>query len=86
MDKYQLLIKSVCLQTGVSFAVGKVIMDNYFRLLKEIISEAREDDPDSFRNVRVPKFGIFYSTEEKRNKEQGRRKHIKNGKISRSKI
>lgn len=64
MDKKQYaLIRSACLQNGVSFEVGKAIIDNYFRMMKEIIKDAGNDE---YKNMRVMKLGIFYSTEQKR--------------------
>ena len=66
MDKYSKLIKSASLQTGIDPKVGKVIMDNFFRYLKEVLKRGELEDPDSFDNIRIMKLGTFYSSQERR--------------------
>lgn len=69
MDKYHQIIKSVSLQTGIHPKVGTVIMDNFFRYISDVLSETDLEDEDSFKNIRIPKLGIIYSTKDKRKRE-----------------
>lgn len=73
MDKeVEKSINSVCLKLGIKYKVGHTIIDNLFKQLRENLKDVDLDDPESFKNFRILGFGLYYSTQDKRDRFNNR--------------
>lgn len=66
--EYHKAVKSAALQCGLTDEQAKAIMDTLWRQLRDNFASAKLDDPDSFENCRLINFGMFYSTQDKRDR------------------